>query len=176
MRQGWRAPGVGVESALKLPVPSMTTRRVGIRWSTSEGHSDWRCLGVLKRVFGGALFSGVLWWWLCLECSLCCSGVAGCYRLVDRLRDLVELGCLAGLWVGMVCGVGLVRGSCGRCGANCVGEDRCHCVRCCETWDDVELFTDHRRGEVCVSGAVLGLARTRNGIWLRRVDGLSQAS
>ncbi|MCU1654423.1 MAG: hypothetical protein JWQ60_5572, partial [Pseudonocardia sp.] len=30
-----------------------------------------------------------LWWWLCLECSPVLLGCAGCYRLIDRLRDLV---------------------------------------------------------------------------------------
>ncbi|WP_425414608.1 hypothetical protein [Pseudonocardia spinosispora] len=63
--------------------------------------------------------------------------------------------------------MGLVRASCGWCAASWVGEDRCHCARCCETWDDVDLFEAHRRDEMCVSGTTMGLTRTRNGIWLR---------
>src|SRR5882757_4703876 len=147
MRQGWRAPGEGVESALKLCVPVMRTRRAGIRWSTSERH----------------LLAGDVWPVLCLECSPMLLGC--CWLIACGIwlcwSSWAPGSAWWGLWVGMVCGVGLVRGSCGRC---------------CETWDDVELFTDHRRGEACVSGGVMGLARTRNGIWLRQVDGLSQAS
>ena len=72
--------------------------------------------------------------------------------------------------------VGLVRGECGRCGVSWVGEDRCHCARCCQTWDDVELFDAHRPAEVCLNGRGLGLAQTRNGIWLRAMDRLDTAS
>ncbi|HEY4005379.1 MAG TPA: hypothetical protein VGM60_09370 [Pseudonocardia sp.] len=61
----------------------------------------------------------------------------------------------------------LVRGSCARCGAGWVGVDRCHCVRCCQTWDDVELFDAHRCATGCADGAGMGLAQTRNGIWQR---------
>jgi len=72
--------------------------------------------------------------------------------------------------------VGLVRGECGRCGASWVGEERCHCARCCETWDDIELFDAHRSADECVSGRALGLLQTRNGIWLRALDRLGTAS
>jgi hypothetical protein len=96
-------------------------------------------------------------------------GGAGGDLVVMLVMGLVDLG------LGW-CGMTLVRGTCGRCNSSWVGADRCHCVRCCQTWDDVELFAGHRRGEVCVSGAVMGLARTRNGIWLRSEGGLGRAS
>jgi hypothetical protein len=57
-----------------------------------------------------------------------------------------------------------------------VGEERCHCARCCETFDDVELFDAHRSADKCVSGRALGLLQTRNGIWLRALDRLGTAS
>jgi hypothetical protein len=78
--------------------------------------------------------------------------------------------------LGSVQAVGLVRGECGRCGVSWVGEDRCHCARCCQTWDDVELFDAHRSGDKCLHGRALGLLQTRNGIWLRPVDRLGTAS
>jgi hypothetical protein len=78
--------------------------------------------------------------------------------------------------LGTVQTVGLVRGECGRCGVSWVGEDRCHCARCCQTWDDVELFDAHRSGDKCLHGRALSLLQTRNGIWLRPVDRLGTAS
>jgi hypothetical protein len=59
---------------------------------------------------------------------------------------------------------------------NWVGEDRCHCARCCQTWDDVALFDAHRSGDKCLRGRALGLLQTRNGIWLRAADKLDTAS
>ena len=57
-----------------------------------------------------------------------------------------------------------------------MGEDRGHCVRCCQTWDDGDLFDAHRPGEVCLTGAELGLLSSRNGIWLRPLERLEAAS
>ena len=67
--------------------------------------------------------------------------------------------------------VGLLQGSCGRCGAEWVGEDRCHCDVCHHTFDDEHLFESHRTADMrCLTGRVMGLVQTRNGIWLRPLD------
>jgi len=57
-----------------------------------------------------------------------------------------------------------------------VGADRCHCTRCCQTWDDVELFDAHRPADRCLTGRAMGLLQTRNGIWQRAADRLDAAS
>ncbi|WP_084215816.1 hypothetical protein [Pseudonocardia spinosispora] len=72
--------------------------------------------------------------------------------------------------------MGFVRGWCGRCGTTWVGDDRCHCPRCCHTWDDPELFDSHRPSEICLDGHAMGLARTRNGIWVRPEGAFDTAS
>jgi len=57
-----------------------------------------------------------------------------------------------------------------------VGADRCHCTRCCQTWDDVELFDAHRPADRCLTGRSMRLLQTRNGIWQRAADRLDAAS
>jgi len=69
-----------------------------------------------------------------------------------------------------------VLGACGRCGAGWVGEERCHCAVCCNTFDDEHLFESHRTPDGrCLTGPTMGLVQTPNGIWLRSLD-LSPAS
>jgi hypothetical protein len=65
-----------------------------------------------------------------------------------------------------------VRGSCSACGARWVGETRCHCVLCCVTWDDEQLYDAHRLGGACRSPeSFVGLER-RLGVWCRRNQAL----
>ncbi|WP_093335476.1 hypothetical protein [Pseudonocardia ammonioxydans] len=66
------------------------------------------------------------------------------------------------------------------CGREWVGPDRAHCCGrfggCGAVFDDAELWDRHRpRGRCVADPAVLGLVPTRNGIWLRELDGAGRA-
>ena len=62
----------------------------------------------------------------------------------------------------------LLRITCGRCVQAWAGaDDRAHCARCHNTFDDVELFDAHRGDEGCRPPQALGLTATKNGIWCR---------
>ncbi|WP_425571749.1 FDXHR family putative zinc-binding protein [Pseudonocardia tropica] len=68
---------------------------------------------------------------------------------------------------------GLVALSC--CGRSWVGPDRAHCCGrhggCGQVFDDAALWDAHRSRGACRNPkelAELGLARTKNGIWIRQ--------
>lgn len=69
----------------------------------------------------------------------------------------------------------LSRQSC--CGCSWVGADRAHCCArtggCGGVFDDAELFDAHRYRGTCTDPRTLNLVATKNGIWLRLLDGPS---
>ena len=60
---------------------------------------------------------------------------------------------------------------CRACGSTWVGMDRAHCRCCCQTFDDAALFDAHRATGSCIAGSELDLVQTKNGIWLRLLEG-----